>query len=296
MLCSLPAVKGGSNWLNRLRSNKGFPIADNLDLDHFLSNQNSDSDHPNRNLNPNNSHRRESSDNGNPTSYGIITGILSDLFNMTPDSPNSDYPTRKFPRKQSNPKICSIPSFDNADDKNPCSVHKEHNILSSNSDNSSKGGGNEAHNAANARQADVVEEEKAEKELVGYSKTEVTVIDTSCDVWKSDKLIFRRKNVWKVKDKMGKLRSYGRKKRKVTSETTDFPHTIASPSKKTKVWGSEERFHFNAQKLRGKESLQPLNEVRLIIFCEINYFLTLLILLVGLLFTYIASFLIFIMK
>ncbi|XP_023551713.1 uncharacterized protein LOC111809606 isoform X1 [Cucurbita pepo subsp. pepo] len=288
MLCSVRAGKAAPNWLDRLRSNKGFPIADNLDLDHFLTNQNLDnpspsslphsSPHsalpdPHSDSHPN-SHRRDNSsssnspiENGNPSSYGIITGILSDLFNMTGASRSSKCSGKKLPRKQSNPKICSVPSLTNADyadDKNLCCAQKEDNILSSNSDNSSKGGANagsdKAQNARSMVEEEEVEDEKGEKELQGYSKSEVTVIDTSSDVWKSDKLIFRRKNVWKVKDKKGKLRSYGRKKRKQCSEMNGLSDMTASASKKTKFWGSEERFHFNAPQIRGKEALKQLNK------------------------------------
>ncbi|TQD94526.1 hypothetical protein C1H46_019771 [Malus baccata] len=54
--------------------------------------------------------------------------------------------------------------------------------------------------------------------MKGYSRSEVTVIDTSCGVWKTDKLVFRRKNVWKVREKKVKGRSSGRHKRKVVDE------------------------------------------------------------------------------
>ncbi|CAK9311163.1 unnamed protein product [Citrullus colocynthis] len=288
MLCSVRAGKAGPNWLDRLRSNKGFPIVDNLELDHFLTDQtldnpsssslldskphstqadpHSDSD-PNSQCRDNSSSSNSPVENENPSSYGIITNILSDLFNMTGASRNSKCSGKKYPRKQSNPKICSLPSGTNAnyaDAKNMCCLQKEDNILSSNSDNSSKGCFDVGSDVAQNLCLKVVEEEmgdeKYEKELKGYSKSEVTVIDTSDDVWKSDKLIFRRKNVWKVKDKKGKLRSYGRKKRKQSFEMNDLPDKIASTSKKTKVWGSEERFHFNEQKNRGKESLKPLNK------------------------------------
>ncbi|XP_038877117.1 uncharacterized protein LOC120069436 isoform X2 [Benincasa hispida] len=285
MLCSVRAGKAGPNWLDRLRSNKGFPIADNLELDHFLTDQNLDNpsllpdsnphstrDDPHSDSDPNSQRQDNSSsntptENGNPSSYGIITDILSDLFNMTGASRNSKCSGKKYPRKQSNPKICSLPSVTNVDYvdvKNLCCLQKEDNILSSNSDNSSKGcidaGSDIVQNVCLKVVEEEVGDEKCEKELKGYSKSEVTVIDTSDDVWKSDKLIFRRKNVWKVKDKKGKLRSYGRKKRKQFSEMDDLPDRIASASKKSKVWGSEERFHFNEQQIRGKESLKPLKK------------------------------------
>ncbi|CAN6709283.1 unnamed protein product [Malus baccata var. baccata] len=62
------------------------------------------------------------------------------------------------------------------------------------------------------------EEEEDKGEMKGYSRSEVTVIDTSCGVWKTDKLVFRRKNVWKVREKKVKGRSSGRHKRKVVDE------------------------------------------------------------------------------
>ncbi|KAL4018886.1 hypothetical protein IC575_022515 [Cucumis melo] len=292
MLCSVRAGKAGPNWLDRLRSNKGFPITDNLELDHFLTDQNldnpcslSDSNphstraDPHSDANLNSQHQDNSSsnspiENGNPSSFEIITDILSDLFNMGGASRNSKCCSKKYPRKQSNPKICSIPSIANvdyADAKNLCCLQKEDNILSSNSDNSSKGctdsGSDMAQNVCLKVVEEEVWDEKCEKELKGYSKSEVTVIDTSDDVWKSDKLIFRRKSVWKVKDKKCKLRSYGRKKRKQSSEMNDLPDRIVSASKKTKVWGSEERFHLNKQQIHGKESLKPLNKVHNLQHC-----------------------------
>ena len=60
-------------------------------------------------------------------------------------------------------------------------------------------------------------EERGEREMKGYSKSEVTVIDTSCEVWKTEKVVFRRKSVWKVREKKSKVRSFGRNKRKVVS-------------------------------------------------------------------------------
>ncbi|CAH9140825.1 unnamed protein product [Cuscuta epithymum] len=47
----------------------------------------------------------------------------------------------------------------------------------------------------------VVSEERMDANLLGYSKCEVTVNDMSCAPWKFDKLLFRKKTVWKVCDK-----------------------------------------------------------------------------------------------
>lgn len=69
---------------------------------------------------------------------------------------------------------------------------------------------------------DVEEEEEVEGEekesggndLKGFSKSEVTLIDTSCPEWKVDKLVFRKNNVWKVRERKGKSKVFGKKKRK----------------------------------------------------------------------------------
>ncbi|XP_010424276.1 PREDICTED: uncharacterized protein LOC104709344 [Camelina sativa] len=60
---------------------------------------------------------------------------------------------------------------------------------------------------------DEEEEEEGEKDLVGFSRSEVTVIDTSFKVWKSEKLVFRRRNVWKVRDKKGKSKVVSKTKK-----------------------------------------------------------------------------------
>uniref|UniRef100_A0A2P2QEF7 Uncharacterized protein MANES_01G043100 n=1 Tax=Rhizophora mucronata TaxID=61149 RepID=A0A2P2QEF7_RHIMU len=59
-----------------------------------------------------------------------------------------------------------------------------------------------------------------------YSKSEVTVIDTSCEVWKFDKLVFRKKNVWKVRDKKGRTWTGGSKKR----TKNDLPLCFGDPN------------------------------------------------------------------
>jgi hypothetical protein len=80
-------------------------------------------------------------------------------------------------------------------------------------------------------------EEKGERELKGYSKSEVTVIDTSCAVWKTEKVVFRRKSVWKVREKKTKLRSFGRNKRKVV--VAEQGDDIDNKNKEAKVSPSD---------------------------------------------------------
>lgn len=50
-------------------------------------------------------------------------------------------------------------------------------------------------------------------DLSAFSRAEVTIIDTSAPVWKSEKLIFRKGSVWKIRDK--KQSHTSRRKRKV---------------------------------------------------------------------------------
>lgn len=69
----------------------------------------------------------------------------------------------------------------------------------------------------------VVEEEKAHWDLTGFSQTEVTVIDTSVPSWKFEKMLYRRKNVWKLGDKKGKglLTSDIKKRKESPNENGD---------------------------------------------------------------------------
>ncbi|KAK7317078.1 hypothetical protein RJT34_01007 [Clitoria ternatea] len=169
MLCSVQTAKSGSNWLDRLRSNKGIPTGDDLDLDSFLLTAHSHSPR----ARPNNPPRaRPSEAHDRPMST-----VLAELFNMGATLTKT---SKKCPRKQTNPKIF-IPSSSSAA-------------------------------AAPSREAAVPEEEEAVadrgeeegNELKGFTKSEVTVIDTSCPGWKVDKLVFRKNNVWKVRERKPK--------------------------------------------------------------------------------------------
>ncbi|XP_021300776.1 uncharacterized protein LOC110429180 isoform X2 [Herrania umbratica] len=243
MLCSISTGKSGSNWLDRLRSSKGFPTGDNLDLDHFLTNPNpSDSpitdasNSPNSNTESTHSNDKElqnrkapppevvsSEPAGDKEWFGIMSNVLSELFNMGDQAQTSRFSRKKTSRKQTNPKICIIKTSNvNTSEEQKSSsdsVRKDENIPASttslNSKEEAKREWKEEGDDYNVEEEEQDEEkEKGERELLGYSRSEVTVIDTSCDVWKVDKLIFRRKNIWKVKDKKGKSRIVGRKKRK----------------------------------------------------------------------------------
>ncbi|XVF10178.1 hypothetical protein REPUB_Repub07fG0160300 [Reevesia pubescens] len=244
MLCSISTGKSGSNWLDRLRSSKGFPIGDNLELDHFLANPNpSDSPITYASNSPNsNSESIHSNDKqlqirkppspevissepaaaGDREWFGIMSNVLSELFNMGEQAQSSRFSRKKTSRKQTNPRICivkthNVNSSKEQEKSSSNNVRKDQNFPASttslNPREETKSESKEEGQNSNLEEEEE-EKEKGEKELLGYSRSEVTVIDTSCEVWKADKLIFRRKNIWKVKDKKGKSRTFGRKKRK----------------------------------------------------------------------------------
>ncbi|GLU12100.1 hypothetical protein SLE2022_288070 [Rubroshorea leprosula] len=264
MLCSISTGKSGSNWLERLRSNKGFPSGDNLDLGNFLSNPNSSdspitnaSDSPNSSADTAQSNdipvenlkpvaRERPSETGDKEWLGIMSNVLSELFNMGDRSQSSRFPAKKSSRKQRNPKICITQSSSNgvnmAEEERSGSdcVRRGENILpvksTLNLGEKRKEAKEESDNNGEARDAED-EPEKGESELVGFSKSEVTVIDTSCGVWKFDKLVFRRKNIWKVRDKKGKSRNFGRKRKGSTFDGNADGNAVCN--KKQKIASSE---------------------------------------------------------
>ncbi|KAM5557800.1 hypothetical protein ABKV19_024908 [Rosa sericea] len=236
MLCSVRRP----NWLDRLRSNKGFPAGDNLDLDHFLRhNPNSSSESPSPNAEstesiPPVSNRSESSDptrdNGKGEALlGLMSTAISELFFIDGSDESSRLSGKKVPRKQTHPRVC-VTSSNSKDKRSSGSTgngfHDFTAIASLNSDNNKEL--NEEEEL----------EEKGERELKGYSKSEVTVIDTSCEVWKTEKVVFRRKSVWKVREKKSKVRSFGRNKRKVVSGEED-DDGIEEKKKEAKVLDCE---------------------------------------------------------
>ncbi|KAJ8760792.1 hypothetical protein K2173_021830 [Erythroxylum novogranatense] len=273
MLCSVSIGKSGKTWLDRLRSGKGFTEADNLDLDldHFLHNRNEDD-----NANPVLSHSNSKSDDSRLTClrqateeicsesrdkewFNIITSALSGLFNMGHPNQNPDFTTKKAPRKQPNPKLCvrSIPATEKIE---PNCSRKDENVpattaSSLNSHNNSNVGTKEEkstigsvdcegdYDVPEAAEEEEEDERKekfnGDKELKGYSRSEVTVIDTSCEVWKFDKLVFRKKNVWKVRDKrVRSLVGSNKKRKKLEMSPRDGNGTFV-PKKRAKLLNQE---------------------------------------------------------
>ncbi|XP_009604588.1 uncharacterized protein LOC107780649 isoform X2 [Nicotiana tabacum] len=237
MLCSISTQKSGANWLDRLRSSKGFSFADH----HTPNGSNSNSSHAEtqlRDSSNNNAGSESSSDpirSGNepvqtPTAPGnrgddeqlcnVVTNVLSELFCMGESTSFPKFNFKKGSRKQTNPRFCASSEINNAaspmSDENSRVEIKDSKVklLEQGHDLNLVG-----------------EEDKSQANLLGFSRTEVMVIDTSCAPWKFEKLLFRKKNAWKVRDKKSKTTSVGNKKRK----KADVVNEDVNGEKKQKV-------------------------------------------------------------
>ncbi|XP_047153426.1 uncharacterized protein LOC124824950 [Vigna umbellata] len=187
MLCSAQTGKSGLNWLDRLRSNKGIPTGDEPDLDSFLLT-----------AHPQSPQARPSDPPRKPPSAARdepkpMTALLAELFCMGATITKTN---KKCPRKQTNPKI----------------------FLSSSTAKTAVAVASAAPRG-DALVAEVEEETVADRgeeeegnELKGFTKSEVTVIDTSCPGWKVDKFVFRKNNVWKVRERKPKNKFLAKRK------------------------------------------------------------------------------------
>ncbi|KAJ4830894.1 hypothetical protein Tsubulata_011122 [Turnera subulata] len=255
MLCSIPTGKSSSNWLDRLRSSKGFPAAqdDHPDLDSFLTHipdpgpipgpgpSGSPTTIASSNIESTQSStgRRVAAATGISSEkqwFGIMTNVLADLFNMGGAEEEEEGPVddrklsrkrKQSSRKQARPRFCcvvdgpggggDVEEEEEEEGKNSSDcVRKDENVLEA--DATASLHSDKYSNNGNGSDEDV-EEGNGDgggdrEELKGYSRSEVTVIDTSFEVWKCDKMVFRKKNVWKVRDKKGKSWAFGSKKRK----------------------------------------------------------------------------------
>ncbi|KAK3232026.1 hypothetical protein Dsin_003907 [Dipteronia sinensis] len=233
MICSISTSKCGSNWLDRLRSTKGFPTADGLDLDHFLSNNNPNPD-PNSPESTQSDEKpvcenrkeissdRNGNDGGESEWFGIMSNVLSDLFNTDGGGEPDRSRRKKSSRKQTNPRICLVSTAAAAAEEEEerssgwCE-RKDENAPAENANVSNavdRGGDGDCGNEEEEGGGGEFDKGGGERELFGFSRNEVTVIDTSCMDWKFEKLVYRKRNVWKVREKKGKSKIVGRKRRK----------------------------------------------------------------------------------
>ncbi|KAL5075439.1 hypothetical protein RYX36_014423 [Vicia faba] len=181
MICSNRSDKRGSNWLDRLRSNKGIPTGDDIDLDSFLLRLTTHSPQPLPIKPP----RRCPTVTHDPP----LTAVLAHLFNP---GATISITSKKCPRKQTNPKIF---------------------IASSSTAAAATGA-----DAMVEVEDPVVEDNDGEEDFKGFTRSEVTVIDTSCPRWKVDKLVFRKNTVWKVRERKSKTKLFANKNSKTTHD------------------------------------------------------------------------------
>ncbi|KAL2339546.1 hypothetical protein Fmac_007486 [Flemingia macrophylla] len=192
MLCSAQTGKSGLNWLDRLRSSKGIPTGDDPDLDSFLLTAHSQS--PQAPPNPP-SHPR-------PKPKPIST-VLAELFNVGAALTQTYH---KCPRKQTNPKIF-LPSSSSS-----AAVARAPFTAAAAAAAAPSAHDAAVPQAAEEAAADRGDEEEEGNELKGFTKSEVTVIDTSCPGWKVDKFVFRKNNVWKVRERKPKTKISAKRK------------------------------------------------------------------------------------
>ncbi|KAI3985218.1 hypothetical protein MKX01_036946 [Papaver californicum] len=238
MLC---AGKSGSNWLDRLRVSKGFPSGKDVDLAHFLNpdiNLETDSvtETNDEKVNNNKSvdieegdeeeiqvikvknkkfvtNSRDEIDKEQESLFDLMSSVLSELFIMDTNSGRKfqeiSSKKTKSGRKQKNPKPCVISNGESDDPvMSPCTA----NYNSDEEGDKKKLG------------FDLEKNQKWKGETIsGYSRADVMIIDTSASSWKSDKWVFRKGNVWKVREKKSKCRKVFemRKKRKSNNQSPD---------------------------------------------------------------------------
>uniref|UniRef100_A0A7C8YKP9 Uncharacterized protein n=1 Tax=Opuntia streptacantha TaxID=393608 RepID=A0A7C8YKP9_OPUST len=248
-MASVSTTKPGSNWLDRLRSSRGFPTGDDPDLDRFLSTSSSGSVPTTASGSTHSESTqslpeiRELRNSGGRNDVGEVSNVLCDLFNMGEGSPRS-FSKKKGSRKQANPRFCGP----NENNNELCSSDdlrrdKSENGLASSGDNSL----NETREK-NAAKFDVEGEERedvdVDVDLKAYSRSEVYVIDTSLPDWKFDGWVFRKNDEWKIKEKKGKSRVFGGKKRKLLMSTLNNDKSDKDDQKKKmmRVNSNEEGF------------------------------------------------------
>ncbi|KAL8519623.1 hypothetical protein ACS0TY_010526 [Phlomoides rotata] len=236
MICG----KSRSSWLDRLRTAKGIPEDSVTDLEQFLQNPNSQA--PETPLKkPNSVSVSNSTQNEDRQMFNIMSNALNELFNYGDKCTNSTKFT-KSARKQTNPRICSFTN--NGSHENNNAAPGKAKFLRSGDSNSGVEGLKEVDKLEN--EGDVA---ARDVNLVGFSRTDVMVIDTSYDSWKFEKLLYRKKNVWKVRDKKGKGTFVGsQKKRKMAGGSEEDQHG----GKKWKV---------DKKQQSGEQCGIPLNEV-----------------------------------
>ncbi|CAL0319570.1 unnamed protein product [Lupinus luteus] len=182
------------DWLDRLRSRKGFPTSQHLDLGSFLL----------TNTNTISLHTRP--DNTNPTRTRTHThgSILAQLFNGA--SFIRTHPYKKCPRKQPHPTKVH-PTSSPSPASSTTTAATDPGIFPSNITVAVP----EEEREQEEAEAVGFDDDDEYNDLKGFSKSEVTVIDTSSSAWKAVKFVYRKQNIWKLRDRKRKSRLLAKK-------------------------------------------------------------------------------------
>ncbi|XP_062218891.1 uncharacterized protein LOC133918831 [Phragmites australis] len=201
------AARSTPSWLHRLHAKEGISFPSHLNIDDLLygtrpqpplpllppppppptsSNQHTNpagikepppkAAKPKQQRPPRNPSRPNPSSSNSPQPQLQLTAVISDVFAIPSSSPQ-DTPAVKAFRKQSRPR----PKTD--DQPIPASPPRHHK-----------------HKIAKAKKR-CRAERPADADEERCSRTDVTVIDTSTKGWKAAKLLIRRGDIWKVRDK-----------------------------------------------------------------------------------------------
>ncbi|VFQ99259.1 unnamed protein product [Cuscuta campestris] len=254
MLCSISTQKsGGTKWPDRLRSSKGFPSGDLVNFEEMHHHTFSTLDSATINLTSPRSEgiRSEccsfgaesekeqvlegSVDGEGKELFNAFSHVLAELFNM--GEPSNYVVHKKVSRKQSNPRLFAASTSSECNNVSGPGDEQRAEIKTVNSKLKQLEPGQNL--------VPSEEEVNINSTAMGFSRSEVTVIDTSCTPWKFDKLLLRQKNVWKVRDKGTKTTYLGKKRNEIAE------HDNVGGTKKQKAFSGEE------SKLPKNEGLQP---------------------------------------
>lgn len=221
--------ESGSGWLHRLRASRGFPTDSSLDLEHFLNPPSSDlaaaplAGEKNAAVAPDPAACEETPPDQPPGQdwYVLMTNVLSELFNMGGGDRSGHPRPSKVPRKQPRPRACAVSTSASVGDSCAAAVAAAAAAMSPSSAENSVAE-EERESGKDGVEAPVggAEEEISQMgiedwEVGSYSKTTVTVIDTSEPLWRSEKVLFRKGDDWKICNRKGSSSHWSRKRRKL---------------------------------------------------------------------------------
>ncbi|GER30126.1 dihydroxy-acid dehydratase [Striga asiatica] len=223
MFRSVSTGKSSLNWLERLRTAKGFNDDGPAELENFLQNPNSVDPKPNS----------DPTQNEDTQLFNIMSNVLNELFIFGDNRSNSTQ-FKKSARKQKNPRICDV------------GREKENAATEKVTLQRSRDG-------EGVKELDNYENGGRDVDLVGFSRTEVTVIDTSYESWKFDKFLYRKRNVWKVRDKKVNGESVCIKRKLKESGRLEEEQRVGKKTKVDKNQGNEEGLEFPSNEMNVRE-------------------------------------------